>query len=233
MHISKHSPMEINRLNDEVSDFDSEQLIKWAYKKFGNKLYALSSFGVDSAVMFELINKTGLNIPILTVDTGFLFNETYIYMGFLTQKYNLDVYVYGPDPDQIKKIEKTKLWEKDMKEYSQLTKLTPLSNAIKDLKVEALLSGVRHDQTQTRAKLKPIDVGSDGEFRIHPILNWDKNKINKFIKKEKLPRHPLFDKGYESVGDKTITKPGKGRAGRKALGAEQECGIHIKYNVYY
>jgi phosphoadenosine phosphosulfate reductase len=233
MSTSKYSVAEIERLNKEVSGFKAEQIIKWAYEQFDNKTYALSSFGVDSAVMFRLIERTGLNIPILTVDTGFLFNETYIYMGYLTQKYNLDVYVYGPDPSQIKKIEESKLWEKDVKKYSQLSKLTPLSNAIKDLKVEALLSGIRHDQTQTRANLKRVDVGSDGELRIHPILNWGKDKINMFIKKEKLTRHPLYDKGYESVGDKTITKPGKGRTGRKALGAEQECGIHIKYNVYY
>jgi phosphoadenosine phosphosulfate reductase len=227
------SKKEMSLLNKEAADFDAERLIKWSYEKFGSKLYALSSFGVDSAVMFKLIEKTGLKIPILTIDTGFWFNETYVYMGYLTQKYGLDVYVYSPNPEQIEEINKTRLWEKDVKKYHQITKLQPLEKAVGDLGVEALLSGVRSDQTKTRAGLNKIDVGSYGELRIHPTLNWNKNKVEKFIKAEKITRHPLYEKGYESVGDKTTTQPGKGRSGRKALGAEQECGIHIKYNVYY
>lgn len=229
----KHSASEIKRLNEEVSALDGKQIIEWAYSVYGKKLYCLSSFGVDSAVMFELLKKTGLNIPILTIDTGFLFNETYIYMGYLTQKYDLDVYVYSPSPEQVEEIEKTRLWEKDIKKYHEIVKLEPLRRAVEDLKIEGLLSGVRSDQTKTRASLKKVDEGSNGEYRIHPILNWDKDAVDKFISEEKITRHPLFEKGYESVGDKTTTKPGKGRSGRKALGSEQECGIHIKYNVYY
>lgn len=219
---------EIKKLNSELEGQSAETIIKKSYEIFGSKLYSLSSFGADSAIMFRLLEKAGLEIPILTIDTGFWFEETYFFMDEMVDRHNLKVHVYGPSKEEVGNIKKEKLWEKNVDKYHQVTKLRPLSKAIEELGVEGLMSGVRRSQTKNRAKLKTISEGSDGEIRIHPILSWSEKDVDDFFQSERLLKHPLYWQGYGSIGDYTTTKPGTGREGRSGLGVCLECGIHLK-----
>jgi phosphoadenosine phosphosulfate reductase len=218
--IDIHSAAQVNRL-------DAQQLIQLAHTTFGDKLYALSSFGVDSAVMLRLIQKAGLNIPIITIDTGFWFDDTHQFKKWLAKEFGLKLLVYGPDQKTINNIKKTKLWESDVKEYNRLVKLEPLSRAVKELGVQALLSGIHHDQTSARAEKPRVETGQDGELRVYPILDWTQHDVDKFMADEQLLKHPLFYEGYASVGDWTTTKKGANRQeSRAGLGEQTECGLH-------
>jgi hypothetical protein len=137
--------------------------------------------------MFKLIEKTKLDIPILTIDTGFWFNETYVYMGYLAEKYKLNIYVYGPSPEQIEEIKRTKLWEKDIKKYHEIVKLKPLKNAVEDLKIEALLSGVRADQILYWAGIKRRSINIS-MMRKLPDIHYTKRVMSLLVTKQ--PQNP-------------------------------------------
>jgi phosphoadenosine phosphosulfate reductase len=216
-----------NRLLEPLS---AQERIKWAKDKFQGGLYMLLSFGADSAVTPRLVEQAGEHVPGLTIDTGFRFDETHDFQEHLAGRFGLDdLHIYGPDEHAVRDILDTRLWETDIDAYHEITKLEPMGRAKKELGATAVLSGVRAHQTDNRANLGYISESSGGEFRIHPIIDWTEEQVARFIEDEDLPRHPLYYQGYGSIGDWTITRPGKGRSGR-GLGQGSECGLHL--NLY-
>ncbi len=205
---------------------ETVQIIKDAYDKYGRRLYALSSFGTDAGTLLSLIKKAGIRIPVITIDTGFLFPETHLYKFTLQNKFGFRVITYGPYQDEVEQIAFDRLWEKDIDEYHRVVKVEPLKRAVEELGVDALLQGVRADQTEARASLSVVEEGSFGEERIHPLLNWKTDQVDSYLTDENIPRNLLVYEGYESIGDWTTTMPGFGRSGRN-LGITNGCGLVI------
>jgi phosphoadenosine phosphosulfate reductase len=215
--------LDLDNLNQLLGSLSARERINWAVRTFNSGLYALTSAGTDSALMLYHISKAKQPIPVIHINTGFLPEETIDFKNKLKQKYGFELYEFSPSKQQIKDINSLKLWDGDLALYSKLTKLDPLTKAIAKLKVVALLSGVRADQTDNRARLSYIGKGNDGELRIHPFLDWSKNEVDEYISQHNLPRNQLHKKGYESVGDRYTTKPGRNREGRTVM----ECGLHV------
>jgi phosphoadenosine phosphosulfate reductase len=215
--------LDLDNLNQLLGSLSATDRINWAVNTFNSGLYALTSAGTDSALMLDHISKAKKPIPVIHINTGFLPQETIDFKNKLKQKYGFLLYEFSPSKQQIKDINNLKLWDGDLPLYSKITKLDPLTKAIAKLKVVALLSGVRADQTDNRAELAYIGKGNDGELRIHPFLDWSKTEVEEYISKHGLPRNQLHKKGYESVGDKYTTNPGQNREGRTVM----ECGLHV------
>lgn len=204
----------------------SIHIIEQSKEEFGSGLFALTSFGNESALLLNLIKKSGAGIPVLTVDTGFWFPETRQHQHALEHQLGFTALKYRPDDTRLAQIEEARLWEADLDEYNRLTKVSPLSQAIGELGVTALLSGVRSHQNDNRGSFNTYGIGNDDEWRIHPVLDWTESAVADYFRHEDLPRHPLQAQGYGSVGDWTITVPGSRRQGRN-LGAKSECGLHV------
>ena len=201
------------------------ETIQEAAANHGEGLYALTSFGVESALLFDLVNKAGVKVDFLSIDTGFWFPETYDFKDELTDRYQRLTCLYGPDANDVAAITDSRLWETDIDQYHEITKHEPLRRAIRELGVTALLSGVRAGQTPNRAELRTVEPGRDGEVRLHPLLNWTEERAGQYFEDQGLPRHPLYAFGYGSVGDWTTTRPGMGRGGRDL--PHSECGLHV------
>ncbi len=204
----------------------SIEVIRQSREDFGEGLYALSSFGAESALLPTLIQKSGVEVPIITIDTGFWLPETHVHRQNLEKRLGFTAISYRPDDLVIDTIFATQLWEKDLSAYRRHTKLNPLSEAINELEVDALLTGIRADQTANRAENAHGFVGRDDEWRIHPVVHWPKQVVKEYFVAEDLPYHPLYHQGYESIDDKPLVQPGKGREGR-LLDTKSECGLHI------
>jgi len=189
---------------------ESIQIIKEACAQYGKGLYALSGFGADAGLLLSLMHKSGIKIPVLTIDTGFLFPETHLYKFTLQNKFGFRVVTYGPYKDEIEQIAFDRLWEKDIDSYHRIVKIDPLKRAVEELGVEALLQGVRVDQAEAKSNLGVVEPGSFGESRIYPILKWKRNQVDSYFSNEKIPRNLLVYEGYESIGDWTTTVPGFG-----------------------
>jgi phosphoadenosine phosphosulfate reductase len=204
------------------------ETIQWANREFGKDLYLPTSVGVESAAMFKLVELAGVKTDSFAIESGYWFPETYQHLNTLRDLFGVSIPLFGPDAEDAavarKLVEEDHLdIDENYKAYNQAAKLNPMSRVIKELGAAALLSGIRSYQTENRKELGKIRTGRDGEYRIHPIIDWTEDQVNDFIREHNLPRHPLYGEGYGSVGDMPVTKPGLGREGRD----NKECGLHL------
>jgi phosphoadenosine phosphosulfate reductase len=213
--------LDLDEVNTLLESLSAVERIGWAVRTFGPGLFAMTSAGVDSALMLDHIAEK--NIPVIHINTGFLPKETLIFRDELQDRYGFQLHEYKPSVERLGDIVAGKLWETDLSTYSRMTKLEPLAEAIRDLGVTALLAGLRGGQTTNRSKLGYIGRGHDGEYRIHPFIDWSEDEVSAYFDRHKLPRHPLYARGFGSVGDMQTTAPGKQREGRTVM----ECGLHV------
>ena len=126
-----------------------------------------------------------------------------------------------------------KLWEskrvEDLEKYHFIRKVSPLEQALQELNIDCWASGVRSNQTGHRASMTLLDPIRD-RLSLRPLLSWTQKDVFYYMQENSLPQHPLFEKGYSSVGDWHSSSPeelnSKGRETR-FNGLKEECGIHL------
>ncbi len=200
--------------------------------KFGDTLVLSSSFGAQAAVMLSLATRVMPGIPVILIDTGYLFPETYRFADELTARLKLNLKVYRPalSPAWLE-ARHGRLWEQGaqgLTAYNQMAKVAPMQRALAELGARAWLAGLRRDQSSSREKLPFVGV-QDGRTKIHPILDWSDRDVHQYLKKENLPYHPLWDQGYVSIGDTHTSRPLTAdltAEQTRFFGLKRECGIH-------
>lgn len=223
----------LDRENRAFASSTPEDLIEWALERFGDTLVASTSFGATSAVMLHLIHRVAPRTPIVCVDTGYLFQETYRFAEELIKRMHLDVRFYSaPMSSARQEALYGRLWEQGeegVKRYLQINKVEPMQRALDELGARAWMAGLRSEQTQHRAGLRRIEV-QDGRTKIHPILTWTEEQMDAYMQRYDLPHHPMVEQGYRSIGDHHSTIPTTDdmdpRDGR-ILGKTRECGLHL------
>ena len=233
---SKKTKYNLHELNKELLNLSSLEILEWGFKKFGNSLAFTTSFGIQSSVLLNLIQSSSLKnkVKIFWIDTGYLPKETYLYADMLINQLSLDIDILQSEisPAYMEAIY-GKLWEsnkeEDIDKYHQMRKIDPLEKALKKYSINCWVSGVRSQQTDNRSKMRFIETIRD-RLSLRPILGWTQKEIFYYMEENKLPQHPLFSKGYSSVGDwhssSAETAKTKGRATRFG-GIKQECGLHV------
>lgn len=224
-----------NQTHQENKSLSARKLIAWTGQRFGNQAVMSTSFGIQSAVTLHLVSRVIPGLKVIWVDTGYLPDETYTYAQTLTEHLNLDLHVAlsNISPSQME-LEYGRLWEsdslEDLNRYDQMRKVEPMKQALSELGAEAWISGVRGDQTDFRAGLKPISK-SEGGWRIYPILDWTSADVDQYFKRHNLPRHPLEALGFATVGDAHSSRPrgefDKTDRDTRFSGLKQECGLHL------
>ena len=223
-------------LNKELINLSPLKILEWGFEKFGNNLAFTTSFGIQSSVLLHLIQSSSFKnkVKIFWIDTGYLPKETYLYADMLINQLSLDIDILQSEisPAYMEAIY-GKLWEsnkeEDIDKYHQMRKIDPLEKALKKYSINCWVSGVRSQQTDNRSKMRFIETIRD-RLSLRPILGWTQKEIFYYMEENKLPQHPLFSKGYSSVGDwhssSAETAKTKGRATRFG-GIKQECGLHV------
>ncbi|MFW2390280.1 MAG: phosphoadenylyl-sulfate reductase [Polyangiales bacterium] len=219
--------------NRAVGTSTPEELIDWALNRYGEKLVASTSFGATSAVMLHLVHKVAPRTPIICVDTGYLFPETYLFAKDLVERLDLDVRFYSAEMSPARQEALYgKLWEQGdegVERYLQINKVEPMQRAIRELDAAAWMAGLRAEQTTHRAGLRRVDR-QNGRIKLHPILNWTGEEMTAYMERHDLPYHPMVEQGYRSIGDHHSTIPTTAdmdpRDGR-ILGKTRECGLHL------
>lgn len=224
---------DLDRDNRALAASTPEELIEWAAGRYGDKLIASTSFGATSAVMLHLVHRVAPRTPVICVDTGYLFAETYQFAEALVKRLDLDVRFYSaPMSPARQEALYGKLWEQGeegVKRYLRINKVEPMQRALRELDAEAWMAGLRAEQTEHRAGLRRIDH-QDGRVKIHPILHWTGEQMTAYMERYDLPCHPMVEQGYRSIGDHHSTIPTTSdmdpRDGR-ILGQTRECGLHL------
>ena len=219
---------------DKFIGLSAENLLRWAADEFSDSLMVSTSFGIQSAVTLRLATSIKPDINVVWVDTGYLPDETYAYATTLIKLLNLNVQVYESSlsPTEME-LEHGRLWEsenvEDLNLYDQIRKVEPMQRALQELNVRGWVSGLRSSQTEFRKRLSPLKR-KGGQFRIHPILEWNSRDVYDFMQENDLPQHPLFHQGYTTVGDAHSSRPfdmnDESERDTRFRGLKQECGLH-------
>ena len=217
----------------QLGSADAAAIVRWAVDVFGERLVMSTSFGAQAAVMLHLVTRVAPNIAIIFIDTGYLFPETYRFAQELTQRLKLNLKVYVPQRTAAwQEALHGRLWQQGpegLAKYHHANKIEPMQRALRELKAGAWLAGLRAEQTEHRAALRPVEMQC-GLYKVHPILRWTTKDVHEYLKKHGLPYHPLYEQGYKSIGDvhstMRVTEGQDERAGRH-LGVKQECGLHL------
>jgi len=233
--IQKNIQTNLKKFNQELVDMKPQGMLKWGYEKFDNQFAITTSFGIQSSVLLDMVCKLSLQkkIKIFWIDTGYLPPETYHYADKLIADISQEVEVLLSQISPASMEAKYgKLWEtnkgSDLDKYHELRKIKPLDNGLEKFNIYCWASGVRSSQTENRKKMKFLDVIRQ-RLSLRPLLRLSNKDIFYYMEENNLPAHPLFIKGYSSVGDWHSSSPDgietKGRDTRFG-GIKQECGIH-------
>lgn len=227
--------LSLEKLNQKYNGLDPKLTITWALETFGDNLVMSTSFGIHSAVMLHLATQICPDIPVIWIDTGYLYPETYNFAERLTKrlKLNLKVYQSSVSPARME-AKYGNLWERKEIEalnfYDRIRKVEPMQRALRELKAKGWIAGLRSQQTTHRSNLKKIERHSE-YYKILPILDWTAVDIDNYLKANNLPYHPLFEQGYITLGDWHSSRPvdtGDSNArDTRFQGLKQECGLHI------
>jgi len=206
--------------------------VRWAHETYGEQLVLTTSFGVQSAVMLHLVTTLIPNIPVIFVDTGYLFPATYTFAAELTERLKLNLKTYIPRQTAAQQEALYgKLWEKGLEgleRYNLINKVEPMNRAVKELGATAWLSGLRRTQSSSRSERKVVE-SQNKTTKIYPIIDWNDRNVYEYLTENGLPYHPLWDQGYVSVGDWHSTKKlGAGMTEEETRfgGLKRECGLH-------
>ncbi len=209
-----------------------EGRIDWAFGHFGERLGMTSSFGAQSAVLLHLATRVWARIPVVLIDTGYLFPETYRFIDELTDRLHLNLKVYrSPLSPAWQETRWGKLWEQGLEgieRYNDLNKVEPMDRALAELDLQAVMAGVRRQQSSTRESFSALGM-QKGRVRLHPIVDWTDQDVGRYLAKHDLPYHPLWEEGYVSIGDwHTSRKLTDGMTAEETrfFGLKRECGLN-------
>ncbi len=220
------------RINEWLGSVDAGVRVRWALHNLPGPFALSSSFGAQAAVSLHLVTRAASDIPVILIDTGYLFPETYQFIEQLTKQLSLNIQRFA-SPQSVADFEAEhgKLWEKGregLDQYLELRKVEPMRRSLKTLGTNTWFAGLRRSQAESRAKLNPLEV-RDGRFKVHPIFDWSDRDVYLYLKAHGLPYHPLWDQGYISIGDWHSTKSLSEVSSAEELrfsGLKRECGIH-------
>lgn len=220
------------RDGERLESMDAEARVAWALARFGPRIVLASSFGVQAAVMLHLVTRQRPEIPVLLVDTGYLFPETYRFADALTERLGLNLHVCrAPLSAAWQEARHGRLWEQGIEgieRYNRMNKVEPMQRALRELGAEAWFSGLRRAQSSTREGLGVL-ARKDGRLKVHPIIDWSDRDVHRYLEAHDLPYHPLREQGYVSVGDWHTTRrlaDGMRPEETRFFGLKRECGLH-------
>ncbi len=210
----------------------SLDLIKQAYKEYGEALVVANSLGKDSSAVWHLAKRVSPDIRGFIVTTRFKPPETKQFMAEEVARYP-ELRVFSNDqeiPD--------KLYETDPDKCCEMLKVIPIRRAMKEMSVDCWITGLRCTEGRTRTNFKEVEELDKGLIKLNPILLWYEREVWEYLALNGIPVNPLYGQGYRSLGCAPCTSIAQGadeRAGRW-IGTSKcggECGIHTKPLLNY
>jgi phosphoadenosine phosphosulfate reductase len=222
----------LRKINAAFESFSTEQRVEQALELLPGAHVLTSSFGAQAAVMLHLVSRMVPKIPVILIDTGYLFPETYRFVDDLTVRLELNLKVVRSDASPAWQESRFgKLWDQGLEgieQYNRINKQEPLDKALRELGAESWFSGLRRTQAQSRAEIAPIEF-KRGRYKVHPLFDWTDRDVGQYLAKHDLPHHPLWEKGYLSIGDWHTTRSLAEVDSMEELrffGLKRECGLH-------
>ena len=218
------------QLNAE--SWNPQRVLSWALETFGNEVAISSAFGAEGMVLIDMAWRARKDFRVFTVDTEFLFPETYNLIDRIEQKYEIKIErVFSlHSPEEQERIHGAALWASDPDQCCNLRKVEPLGRKLRTLR--AWITSIRREQTSFRKAAGKIEWDEKfGLVKVNPIADWSSKQVWRYLVEHKVPYNSLHDQNYPSIGCTHCTRairPGEDpRAGRWPGTAKTECGLHV------
>ncbi|WP_411832944.1 phosphoadenylyl-sulfate reductase [Pseudoxanthomonas mexicana] len=223
---------DFDALNRRLEAMPAEERVRWALENGPGRHAMSSSFGAQAAVLLHMVTRQKPDIPVILIDTGYLFPETYRFADALTERLRLNLQVFRPLVSRAwMEARHGRLWEQGLvgiEQYNNLRKVEPMKRALGELEVGTWFTGLRRGQSSTRAGVQVLQQ-RERRWKFNPIADWNDRDVWQYLKRHDLPYHPLWEEGYVSIGDFHTTsrwEPGMREEDTRFFGLKRECGIH-------
>ena len=223
----------VAEFRDRAEAWDLKTLLQWGLSEFNQSLAIASSFGAEDVVLIDQASKLTSQFRVFTLDTDFLFPETYALIDTIEKRYGIQVERTRSELTPAEQAARygERLWASQPDQCCQLRKVEPLKKKLSGL--SAWITGVRRDQAPTRAYTQKLEWDAKfGLVKINPIADWNWEQVWEYIRANNVPYNPLHDQNYPSIGCTYCTRPVQPgedpRAGRWSGFNKIECGLHVK-----
>lgn len=231
--------LELGEIALDLDDREPQDVIQWGFDTFGEHMAVVSSFQVDGMAILDMAYRIRPDVRLVTVDTGRLADESYVFIEQVRERYpEVRLEIHTPDHRHVEpmvNLHGINLFYRDVPKRllcCHVRKVRPMLRALQGL--DAWVTGLRRDQWASRANIRKaeIDHDHDGIVKINPLADWAEDEVWEYVRKNDVPTHPLYERGYTSIGCAPCTRPIEAgedsRAGRWwwEKDAPKECGIH-------
>lgn len=226
--------VDLDALNAEFRRLPSEERVARALELLPGQHLLSSSFGAQSAVSLHLVTRVAPRIPVILIDTGYLFPETYRFIDELNARLALNLKIYRSTLSPAwQEARHGRLWEQGaegIESYNRMNKVEPMERALRELHAGTWFAGLRREQSATRATIEAVQRTGAGRYKVHPIFDWTDRDIGRYLRQHGLPYHPLWEAGYVSIGDwhttRSLRDAGDDADATRFFGLKRECGLH-------
>ncbi len=227
------SPEDLSHINGYLEGTPPEEILQWAVDTYGEGLALSASFGgPEGMALLDMLSRITKEVTVLTIDTGFLFQETIEFREEVMRRYELPLVVLRSElsiDEQVERYgERMRTCTPDL--CCQVRKLEPLKRGLE--RYEAWMTGIRREQTPQRANTPVVSWNERfGAAKIAPFAFVKEGWVHEYISEHDVPVNPLLKKGYRSIGCEPQTRPVAPdeedyRAGRWSEMEKTECGLH-------
>jgi phosphoadenosine phosphosulfate reductase len=222
----------LTHCNRNFERMNARERVQWSLENLPGRHVLSSSFGAQSAVALHLLTQEKPDIPVVLIDTGYLFPETYRFIDELVDRLSLNLVVYraktSPAWQEARHGQRWLQGAAGLDAYNSENKLEPMKRALQELEAGTWFAGLRRAQTTSRAAT-PFLEKSGERWKVHPIADWNDRDVHFYLKRNDLPYHPLWEKGYLSIGDHHTTRSiheVDELEQTRFFGIKRECGLH-------
>lgn len=230
--------LDLKKLNQRFEKANPNAILAWCIENISTGLVQSSAFNVDDMLITDLLYrelKPVSPVPVLFLDTLHHFPQTLQLVAQAQGLYHLDLQIYRIQTVNSREAFAHQygaaLWETDIDQFHQLTKVEPLQRGLAELGAIAWITGRRRDQAPSRANMPIFELDSQQRLKVNPLATWTRKETWAYVFEHDVIYNPLHDQGYASIGDEPITtaiEEGETeRAGRWRDTDKLECGIHF------
>ena len=225
----------------EFENLSAVELISWAISAYGGDFAIATSFQKEGMAIVDLACRAAgpAGCRVFTLDTGRLPEETYQMVEMVRERYGISVETVTPLREEVEQMVAAQgpnlfYASPELRAVCcEVRKVRPFQRKLRELKAWA--TGLRREQSEARAGVRKAEE-VDGRMRLCPLADWTAEQVDRYIRENAVPVHPLYARGYTSIGcapcTRAVAEGEDQRAGRWWWEQEttKECGIHFAPN---